>query len=318
MTKRTLFLAALLALSFSVISTGFSQSASTYQFQTEDKNLQPLATTTNADSKTFDKPLIESVATSPLYGLFTIKVMNEYITRGIVVQSKGVTTQPVLDLNYHLYNFHGFFNDLTLTTEFWNDVSSNMRVSAAPTSAPYWTETFIRAGLSLGFAKYFTLASDFTQFLTPANGYPEGRYIKSIISCNDSGLLFPNFSFKPQFTFLYELPDCGQAGLAAHAWWFEPGLTPNYNFFATSKYPVNLAVPFRIGLGEQFYNGTPYGFFSFGPQLSMPLAFLSPLCGKWNFTTGYSYYNLGTTTAATAPGGHHNQNLFNAAISLAF
>jgi hypothetical protein len=244
--------------------------------------------------------------------------MNEYITRGIIVQSEGVTMQPILDINYHLFNFRGFFNDLSLTTEFWNDVSSNTKVSAPPTSAPYWTETVIRAGFSLGFAKYFTLSSDFTQFLTPANGYMEGRYIKTMIFCNDTDFILHNFSFKPQCTFLYELPDSGQAGLAPHAWWFEPGITPNYNLFATSKHSVNLAIPFRIGLGEQFYAGTAYGFFSCGPQITLPLAFLSPSYRKWSLTAGYTYYNLGSTTAAIAPDRRHNQNLFNAAVSVAF
>jgi hypothetical protein len=255
---------------------------------------------------------------SPLYGSFTTKVYNMYITRGIVVQGEGASIQPVLDLNYHLHNFGGFFNDLSLTTEFWNDISSNQKVSAPPTSAPYWTETFLRAGFSLGFARYFTLASDFTQFLTPANGYPEGRYLKNILSMNDTGLLLPDFSLKPQLTVLYELPDIGQPGLAPHAWWFEPGVTPNYTFFSARSYPVNLGLPIRIGLGREFYAGTAYGFCSVGPQLTVPLTALSTAWGKWSITAGYTYYNLGTTTAAIAPEHHHSQNQFNAALSLVF
>ncbi len=317
--KRTfLFLAAFLSFSLPGVAPALAQSTLGEQSPTDGKNLQAVVTENSADAKTFDRPLIDLAATSPLYGSFTLKVMNEYITRGIIVQSEGVTMQPILNVNYHLFNFGGFFNDLSLITEFWNDVSSNTKVSAPPTSAPYWTETALRAGLSLGFAKYFTLSSDFTQFLTPANGYMEGRYIKTIISCNDTGVIIPNFSFKPQFTFLYELPDSGQAGLAPHAWWFEPGITPNYNIFAASWYPLNLAIPFRIGLGEQFYAGTAYGFFSCGPQITMPLAFISSAYGKWNLTAGYTYYNLGSTTAAIAPDRRHNQNLFNAAISVAF
>jgi hypothetical protein len=305
--------------SFSIsLSNCLAQSVSAVDPPRSVTNQETACIGNAANVKNVAQPILATALSSPLSGSFTIKVMNEYITRGIVAQGEGVTLQPILDLNYRLYHFTGFFNDLLLTTEFWNDISSNTKVSAAPTSTPYWTETLIRGGLSLGFAKYFLASTDFTQFLTPSNGYHEGRYIKTILSCNDTGLIFPNFSFRPQFTFLYELPDLGQPGLQPHAWWFEPGLTPNYNLFATSRYPVNFAIPFRIGLGRQFYNGTPYGFFSFGPQLSFPLAFISPSFGKWNLLASYTYYNLGTTTAAIAPEGNHNQNLFTAALGLVF
>ena len=137
-------------------------------------------------SKTCVTSLTSQATTSPLYGDFTLKFMNQYITRGITVQSEGVTVQPVLKANVHLYNFDGFFNDLSLLTEFWNDISSNTKVSGPPTSAPYWTETYLRAGLSLGFAKYLTFSTVFTQFLTPSDGYREGRYINNVVSFKEA------------------------------------------------------------------------------------------------------------------------------------
>lgn len=296
----------------------FGQSVATPGSSGKEKTLQRDASNQGADLSNFDRSMLEATTASPFYGSFTVKVMNQYITRGIVVQADGVTIQPILDLNYHLYNFGGFFNDLSLITEFWNDISSNTKISAPPTSAPYWTETFLRAGFSLGFAKYFNLSSDFTQFLTPSDGYREGRYWKTILTCNDEGLLLPNFSLKPQCTMLYELPDSGQAGLRPNAWWFEPGVTPSYEFFSASQHPITLAFPFRIGLGNQFYAGTTYGYCSFGPEVTVPLTFISPTFGKWSLTTSYTYYNLGTTTAAIAPYGQHNQNLYTMAIRVAF
>lgn len=270
------------------------------------------------DSKTCETPILSPAITSPLYGDLTLKFMNQYITRGITVQSEGVTVQPILKANVHLYDSDGFINDLSLLSEFWNDISSNTKVSGPPTSAPYWTETYLRAGLSLGFAKYLTFSTVFTQFLTPSDGYREGRYINNVISFNDVGLFSRNFSLKPQFAFLYELPDSGQAGLQPHAWYFEPCLTPNYNLPSASGHPINLAVPIKLGLGKQFYNGTPYGFLAFGPQITVPLSAVPTSYGKWNLIAAYTYYNLGSTTASIADGKRNNQNLFTGAISITF
>lgn len=243
---------------------------------------------------------------------------SQYIPRGIVVQPEGVTIQPYINLNYRLYEGRGFVNSVTATVGWWNDFSTNTNLSSPSYSAKNWTETDVSGGITIQFAKRFSFSSTFTNFTSPAGAYREGRFINNVLAYDDSGLISPDFSLKPQFTFLYELPAGGQAGLQPNAWYFEPGLTPNITFNTKSNYPINLALPLRVGLGNKFYNGTTYGFFSVGPQVTVPLAFLSSPGAKWNLNVGYLYYNLGTTTAAFAPNGSRNQNVFNLGISVNF
>lgn len=247
-----------------------------------------------------------------------IDFRSQYNSRGIVVQDEGVTIQPYININYLVYKGEGFINSVTATVGWWNDISTNTNVSSPAYTARIWTETDINAGISIQFADRFSFSSTFTDFTSPAGGYREGRFINNVLAYNDAGLISPNFSLKPQFTFLYELPAGGQAGLQPNAWYFEPGLTPNITINTKSDYPINLALPLRVGLGNQFYNGTTYGFFSVGPQITVPLAFLSSPSAKWNLNVGYLYYDLGKTTAAIAPNGSRNQNVFNLGISVNF
>ena len=257
-------------------------------------------------------------ATKRFSGNAGVDFRSQYNARGIVVQDEGVSIQPYINFNYLLYEGKGFINSVTASVGWWNDFSTNTNLSSSDSSTQNWTETDYNAGFTVQFAKRFSFSSTFTKFTSPAGGYREGRFINNVLAYNDAGLISPEFSLKPQFTFLYELPDGGQAGLQPNAWYFEPGLTPNITINPKSNYPINLALPLRVGLGNQFYNGTTYGFFSVGPQITVPLTFLSSPSAKWNLNAGYLYYNLGTTTAAVAPNGSNSQNVFNLGISVNF
>ncbi len=243
---------------------------------------------------------------------------SQYNARGIVVQDEGLSIQPYVNLSYQLYEGKGFINSVVATIGWWNDFSTNVDLSKPSYSSKNWTETDYNAGFSIRFADRFSFSSTFTDFTSPAGGYREGRFINTVLSYNDAGLISPVFSLKPQLTVLYELPAGGQAGLQPNAWYFEPGLTPNITLNTKSDYPINLALPMRVGLGNQFYDGTTYGFFSVGPQITIPLAFLSSPGSQWNLNVGYLYYNLGTSTTAVAPNGNKNQNVFNLGISINF
>ena len=256
--------------------------------------------------------------TSRFSGNAGVDFRSQYNARGIVIQDQDLTIQPYLNLNYKLYEGKGFINGITATIGSWNDISTNTKLSNPSFSAKNWTETDINAGLSFQFADRFSFSSTFTNYSSPAGGYNEGRFINNILAYNDAGLISPLFSLQPQFTVLYELPADGYPGLKPNAWYFEPGLTPNYTFNPKSKYPINVALPLRVGLGNEFYNGSTYGFFSVGPQISFPLAFLNTPGTKWNLNLGYLYYNLGDTTTAVAPNRSSSQHLFNLGVSINF
>jgi hypothetical protein len=83
---------------------------------------------------------------------------------------------------------------------------------------------------------------------------------------------------------------------------------------------VTFTVPLTVGLGsEGFYHSDAYGYFSAGLQVSVPLSFIPDCYGKWTFSGGYTYYNLGGA-AADAYGItlSHTQHVFQGAIGLTF
>ncbi len=271
-----------------------------------------------ADATTAAAPISAPPPPSIFSGDFGVTTANQYNTRGIIVQNDGVTFQPYLDLNAKVFEGDGFINKISLQLNLWSDVSTNKDVSAATSGNKHFTEFDYAFGFNVQFAKRFSLTSVWNRYLSPADGYKDGQFINSTLSYDDSGLLAENFSLQPHFTFLYELPDDGQAGLRAKAWYFEPGISPNTTLFKKSQAPVNAAFVIKAGLGNKFYAGNTVGYVAFGPQFTASLNFIAPQYGKWTASAGYLYYYLGDNLAAIAPGGDHSQNLFTFSTGVSF
>ncbi|MGC3989057.1 MAG: hypothetical protein QM796_05110 [Chthoniobacteraceae bacterium] len=269
------------------------------------------------DSKSVPAPT-PALQPSAISGDIGVTVLNNYNTRGIIVESRGVITQPYADLYLKLYNGDGFINSFSLQGGIWNDFSSTGQVAKEGHELQSWTEFDWDAGFIVKFAKRFTLSSVYLQYVSPSDAYRLGRFINSTLSFDDSGILDKNFSIQPSLTFLYELPGPGHAGLRGHSWYFSPGITPNYTFFKESSTPVNVGLPIYAGLGSSFYAGRTFGYFAFGPQVNVKLGFIPQQFGTWNFGVGYRFYTLGSTTQAIAPGQRSTQHLFQASLGLVF
>jgi hypothetical protein len=181
-----------------------------------------------------------------------------------------------------------------------------------------FTELDFIPGISVQFLKRFNFTLLYDNWITPAGGYGAGQWIQGILGYDDSNLLLKNFSFQPLLKVLYELPSDTPAGLSPHGWYYEPSITPNYTFFSTSKYPLNVGLNATLGLGSQFYGHDTFGYLAVGPQISVPLGFIPADFGKWVLSAGYRYYDLGNTTAAIAPGHDHSQNLYSLSLGLKF
>jgi hypothetical protein len=281
-------------------------------------------TTTTTVTEANGKEVKETVVVEPKKSRFSgdlgLTILNQYNTRGIIVQSHGVVYQPYVDIYLNLYKGDGFINSVNIQAGLWGDLCSDLRVSdpTKDNATRHFTELDFIPGASVTFLKRFTFTLLYNTWVTPAGGYNSGEWLQGILAYDDSNLLFPNFSFQPVFKTLYELPSSTPSGLRGHGWYFEPSLTPNYTFFAKSKYPVNLGLNFTLGLGSQFYAGETFGYFAFGPQLSVPLGFIPSEFGKWTVSAGYRHYVLGETTAAIAPGGRANQELYSLSLGLQF
>ncbi len=86
------------------------------------------------------------------------------------------------------------------------------------------------------------------------------------------------------------------------------GLAPGYTFYAESSFPVSISVPMTFGFSLKDYytvNGEnqTFGFFSFGPLITMPLKFIPPAYGTWSFKGGVQFLVLNTNLKAVNTGG---------------
>ena len=272
-----------------------------------------LAGSNNIDES---KSLAPTPKPSALSGDMGISALNIYNSRGIIVENKGCVLQPYGDLFYNICKSDSFA--FSLQAGIWNDINTAGPLARPGSGVKPWTEFDWDTGFILKFNQRFSLSTVYLQYFSPSDAYKLGRFINNTLTFDDAGLLDKNFSIQPHLTVLYELPAPGQAGLRPHSWYFEPGISPNYTFLKQSKTPVNLGLPLYSGLGSGFYAGTTYGYFAVGPQVTVTLGCIPPQYGAWNFSAGYRYYNLGTTTTSVAPAHNSNQNIFNASVGLSF
>jgi len=243
---------------------------------------------------------------------------NYYVERGVFVNRKGGVFQSYGNLYFVLYDGGSFINSVTVGAGYWLDFNTYGKPASNDASGfdPYFTEADAIPSLAIKMFDRLTLTARYNHWMSPSQAYGQGSWANGTLSFNDSGLTFPNFSIQPYLTVLYELPGKSYPGLIPHAWYFEPGIQPNYTFFSDTKCPVNFAVPVTLGLGKKFYDGQPYGYLTVGPQISIPLNFVPAAYGKWSASLSYKYWNLGRQTAAISPGGSHVQNQLLFTISM--
>ena len=261
-------------------------------------------------SDSTNAPVAAPAPASPFSWDSGVALTNYYVERGVFISTKGTVFEPYGDLYYKLYQGGGIINSVTAGIGYWASLDTAGAPASAGTSGfpRYFTEIDLIPSLAIQFADRFTLTARYNHWASPSDGYGPGNWVNATLAYDDTGLTVPNFSVQPYLNVLYEHPVQSHSGLEPHAWYFEPGVSPNYTFFSGSKYSVNFAVPIAVGLGNKFYAGQTYGYLNVGPQISVPLSFIPDKYGKWNASIAYKYWNLGTTTAAAAPGGNRNQN----------
>jgi hypothetical protein len=256
----------------------------------------------------------------PFSGTLAYNAFSQYNSYGLVIQPNGISSQPFLNLRYTVHksdNQNALLNTATIFLTTWSDFSSNKNVSNPSSSYRYFTETDIILGANFVFYKKIDATFQLVSYVSPAGAYGFGSWARGTLLYNDSKVS-SNFSLKPQVSAVYTLPAASSISLEPSALLFEPGITPNWNLIIGNKYQANFSLPIRIGLGSKYYAGTTFGFASVGPQLSIRLPSLSGKNFSTNLNLGYLYYYLGTTAAAFAQDGQHNQNVYNLGISVNF
>jgi hypothetical protein len=259
------------------------------------------------------KDVKEQVKESCITGDLGVTFVSAYISRGLVLENQGVIAQPYLDLYFKLYEGTGFINKVVLNLGLWSSIHSHPQPDGSTDTTRNWYEFDYTPGFAITFAKNFTFTASYFEFDSPASSFDTARSLNFNLAYDDTDLL-GKFALHPHVTYLRELDAPGAAGLAPNGNYYEIGLAPGF-----SVGPVSVTIPLTVGLGsEHFYASDTFGYFAGGVQLSVPISFIPECYGKWTFSGGYTYYQLGTDVADATATGHKSQNVFQGAIGLTF
>ncbi|MEZ0254701.1 MAG: hypothetical protein ACAI37_05455 [Chthoniobacter sp.] len=259
------------------------------------------------------KDIKETVKESCITGDIGVTFVSEYISRGLVLENQGVIAQPYLDLYFKLYEGTGFINKVQLNVGLWSSIHSHVQPDGSTDTTRNWYEFDYTPGIAITFAKNFTFTASYFEFDSPSSSFDTARSLNFNLAYDDTDLLGA-FALHPHVTYLREITAPGFAGLGPNGNYYEIGLAPSHTFGI-----VTLTIPLTLGLGsEHFYQDDTYGYFAAGAQLSVPLSFIPECYGKWTFSGGYTYYNLGAAVADATATGHHSQHVFQGSIGLTF
>jgi hypothetical protein len=272
-------------------------------------------------------------STSRIHELVNLNFANEYVTpRGMILHEQsdqGLTFQPLLLTLINLYQDKGFINSLDFDGGAWADFAS----SGVSVNPPYGSKPrtdFVEidpiAGLSVGFAKHFTLGLTYTAFGMQVLDIGYSQHLETKLSFDDSSYLGA-WALHPTLIFWQELAkkstdadlpyELDPAGVRKGAtdpdpnssFYFDLGVAPSYTF----KNGIKLESPCRILLPDERFYGDYYarssfvGLWEVGAKCTIPMKFMPEGYGHWSFFLGtkFLYFvddNLDNLNKYNAPG----------------
>jgi hypothetical protein len=233
--------------------------------------------------------------TSPnfLTGLLNLEFSNYHLTaRGLNLQDKGLISQPKLLLYWRLYGAQDAkadFNELTLTTGFWNDVDTK-ESGVRPSN---WNEAEPSAGLNFKFLRDWGFESPFTAFMSESHSYPTCWNWNPRLTYHDH--FISDFSFNPYLEFFDEMSNKSTVVFnraeAQSGCYGALGFDPTYVF---KDIPLKLELPTYFTIcSDKFYQrkdgaggGTGLGLVSSTFKATVPLEFVPENLGRWSVYAG--------------------------------
>jgi hypothetical protein len=263
--------------------------------------------------------------------LFNLEFANEYVTpRGMIVTDQGLTIQPLVLGFFNLYKSDCFINSVTFVPGVWNDFcTAGTSINAPFGSQPktHWVEIDPIVGMSVGFAKHFTLDVTYTAFNMQILDIGTSQHLDTKLSFDDSEYL-KAFALHPYVEFWQELvgkatdadvpeavfgpsPNSGSHPAPGESFYFEVGVDPSYTFKDVGN--LKLEAPCRVLLpnerfyGEYYANASTVGLYELGLKASLPMNFVPPGYGHWSCHAGFRYMhfvddNLYNLNEFNAPG----------------
>jgi hypothetical protein len=254
-------------------------------------------------------PALAQEAKDPNPGALTvtgaIDFLNQYQFRGIRQNSTGIAVWPTVDLGLAAYSGEGGLKSVGINFGTWNSLhtgdtgsdTDETRLGCA--CGKLWYESDFYATLGLGFGGGVSLATTYTAYTSPNNGFTTVKEIMFKLGVDDSGAL-GKAAVKPYVIVAQEFdtsPGVGQAdGGDNQGTYLELGVAPGY---AASK--ASIAFPIKLGMSLKDYyelagEDNKFGYFSIAGIATIPLGGTTNF-GAWNIHGGVEYQRLGDTTA---------------------
>lgn len=187
---------------------------------------------------------------------------NQYNFRGIRQNTRGMASQPWLNVHVNAAEGDGGLKSVGLDLGTWNSVHSK---DNTPTFASGgWYEMDYIAALGLGFGGGVSLTTTYTSYTSPNDSF---AHVKEIME----KLAVANM-VNPYAIVAFELDESGQADAgASRGTYIELGVGPSY-----SGSKASVAFPIKVGLsGHDYYEfGTgkdgKFGYFSIAGLVTVP------------------------------------------------
>ncbi len=286
------------------------------------------------------KEVIEKCKESCITGDLGVNVVSQYVSRGVIFENQGGIIQPYADLYFKLFEGEGFVNKVSLNLGIWNSFHSRKTDAGLYEGKPFgsstqynsstrgWYEFDFTAGVSITFAKNFTLTPSYYTFLSPNDGFSTFQGLNTKLAYDDTDLLGA-FALHPYVQVLFELENKAGTG-ANEGVYYEVGIAPS-----APVGPVTLTFPITAGFGSHDFYGAVhngalenegFGFFSAGVTASYPLKFIPECYGTWTVNAGYTYYLLGDGTqdfntksrGGEVRDGNESEHVFSGGLMVAF
>jgi hypothetical protein len=278
-------------------------------------------------------PAVAPVPADFVTGRLNLDFSNYHLTpRGINLQNKGLVFQPLLRLDWTLYqakhSTNRILDKVTFTTAVWNDVDTS-RSGVDPGN---WNEVDFITGPNAKFLKDWTLESPFIAFKSETGSFAICWAWNPRLSYHDHCL--GNFSLNPYAEFFYELQNKITVVLVPSeskgSYYGVIGVDPTYVF---SAFPLKLELPSYVTItGNDFYQrtdgsggGTDIGLAATMFKATIPLAFVTPCYGGWSLYAGVQYDRLnnpglldGNEIAGAAHSRERNLLVFHGGITVLF
>ncbi|MCC7146476.1 MAG: hypothetical protein IT443_08520 [Phycisphaeraceae bacterium] len=215
----------------------------------------------------------------------SLDYVTQYIFRGVMQQDEGLILQPNAKLTFALYESDGMVQSLDWYMGLWSSFHSDQSDYVATTTEA-WYEADLYTGVKVALPSNFAADLSYIVYTYPNGAADTIQEADLSLSYNDADLMsgFGLPALNPYVLFAFELRDEN----GSEDIYNEVGIAPSMTVLEGETYPVTLTFPVKLGLSLDGYydNDSDFGYLSFGPDFSVPIAFIPPEFGAWKAHAG--------------------------------